>query len=136
MNWIKNSLQKANENSNKRNIQLQFLWILVAFAVAIISYKLYSQKIILNKALISYGFISLFAVVIYFRPIILKPILLIWLMIGLLLGEITSTIILGIVYYLLFFPITFIIRIFSDKSLLAAKWYSKEDHKIDYQKLF
>lgn len=135
MNWIKINLQKAKLNSDKKNIQIQFLWILVILASSIISYKLYKQQLIVDKAFVLYGMVSLLAAIIYFKPIILKPILLLWLLFGLFLGEITSTIILGIIYFFLFFPITFFLRITNKGNKIKSGWHT-DLKKIDYEKLY
>jgi hypothetical protein len=52
-------------------------------------------------------------------------------------GEITSVIILGLIYYLLFFPITFILRKTRQKDAPDEPgWHSREKDIIDYKKLY
>jgi hypothetical protein len=54
---------------------------------------------------------------------------------GQILGEITSTIILGLVYFVLFFPITLFIRIFRKKKEETG-WLKKSDELSDYEKMY
>lgn len=137
MNWIKLLVVKAKENSSLRKIQLQFLVILFIAAMSIIVYQWYQKNWSYQVMLISTCLILLISGIIYVKPVILKPILFIWLLLGLFLGEITSTIIIGIIFYFLFFPITFILRMKNrKKEIYRSRWVFRENDTIDYHKLY
>ncbi|MDY8138856.1 SxtJ family membrane protein [Aquimarina sp. 2201CG5-10] len=137
MNWIKLLYAKAITNSSLRKIQIQFLVILFVATIGVIGYQFYIQNWTLNTSLIATGVIALVFGIIYKKPIVLKPLLLIWLLFGLLLGEITSTIILGFIFYFLFFPITFILRVKNRKKQTThPRWILRENDQIDYNKLY
>ncbi|MCL6294415.1 SxtJ family membrane protein [Jejuia spongiicola] len=137
MNWIKHMLDKAAINSGQRKIQLQFLAILCIIAISIIGYKFYIKEWTLNITFISIAILLLIVGILYKKTILLKPFLWIWLLFGLLLGEITSSIILAFIFYLLFFPITFILRKANSKKRISKpQWFSRENDNIDYHKLY
>ncbi len=130
-------LDKAAINSGQRKIQLQFLAILCIVAISIIGYKFYIKEWTLNITFISIAILLLIVGILYKKTILLKPFLWIWLLFGLLLGEITSSIILAFIFYLLFFPITFILRKANSKKRISKpQWFSRENDNIDYHKLY
>ncbi len=69
------------------------------------------------------------------EPMSLQPIYRLWMKFGLLLSRITTPIILGIVFYLLIFPMGFVMRTFSRDPMTrqfddAAKTYRVISHKV------
>ncbi len=137
MIWIRELFFKALNNSSMRKIQIQFLGILFVVAMTIVGYQYYIKSLSLYNTIIVVGIIIIISGIFYRKPMILKPLLFIWLLIGLFLGEITSTIILAFIFYFLFFPITFILRFKNrKKEINSSRWISTEKNKIDYNKLY
>lgn len=129
--------KKALANTQKLKIQRQFLGLLTLIALAIILYRYFKIDVTLFTTLLLAGVVFMFAALVYFIPKLLSPVLYIWLFLGLLLGEITSTLILGLVFYILFFPITFILRNIRSKNDVEKEgWFSRKDDEIDYEKLY
>ena len=133
--WWTNFFEKLRKNSAKKRIQRQFLLILVVFALGYLGYGYWKHFFSIQQALLGLGVTFLFGLVLYILPRLLKPLLYLWLLLGMLLGEITSFILLGIIYYLLFFPITFILRVTRKNTLGTPKWHTRLEDVIDYRKL-
>jgi len=129
--------KKALANTKMLKIQRQFLGILTLIALAIVLYRYFKIDVDLYTTLLLAGVVIIVATLFYFLPKLLQPLLYIWLLFGLLLGEITSTLILGLVFYILFFPITFILRKIRSKNAAEEEgWFSRKDDVIDYEKLY
>lgn len=129
MSWIKRTYKEISTLATKKRKQRQFGIMLAIIFLAIAGYKFYKEEPYLIAACIGGG-IALVTMVV---PIFWMPLLHVWFFIGKILGEISSTIILGTVYYLLFFPVTFIRRLAQKK--VEAGWV---DHsgEIDYTKQY
>jgi len=137
MNLIKRLIQKASTNTGVRKIQIQFLMLLVTIMVCIVGLKYFQGNYKLNHVFVTTGLLLIVGVVVYFKPAIIRPFLWVWLLFGLIVGEVTSAIILGIIFYALFSPITFAIRILKRKSgANDPKWVMRKPSSIDYSKLF
>lgn len=137
MNWISNLFQKAIINSRNKKIQKQFIFIIAIFILVIISYKLYNKELPINTGVTYIILVFILTLICYLFPVLIQPILVIWLIIGLLLGEFTSSIILGIVYYLLFSPITLTLRLVKkDKFKTNPQWFDSSKKTTNYNKLY
>ena len=134
MRWTK-FFEKLQKNSAKKKIQRQFLYILLFLSVAYFCYGYWKFNFTTSRFLIGLVIVFALGILCFILPKLLKPLLFIWLLLGMLLGEITSFILLGIIYYLLFFPITFIIRKTSKNPPDTPNWHSREKDVIDYKKL-
>lgn len=135
MSWIKNTLETLEKNSKDKGKQRQFGVLVIAFLLLLFFVSVYKEGLILNsKQLYTITGSALTGIVMFFIPVIFYPFLFIWLFIGNILGEISSFIILGIVYYALFTPITFILKIINRKKVTTG-WINREE-SIDYEKLY
>lgn len=104
MNWIKASLTKSLKIAIRKNKQQQFLWLISTIFLIVFSYQYYQSTplyYLLYLSLISY-LLSFFFTKIAF------PFLYIWMFIGIILSEISSTIVLGVIYFLCFLPLRFL----------------------------
>lgn len=135
--WWTSFFGKLRQNADRKKIQRQFLLILLLVAFSYFGYKFWKQGFADNTLLFGLGITIVSGSMLYFIPILLKPLLYLWLLLGMVLGEITSFILLGIIYYLVFFPITFILRKSSKKEPYdRPKWRSREVDIIDYKKMY
>jgi len=105
MNWIKRKYQAADGIARDGKKQRQFLWlvsgILLVFA-GIIYYKHgYFQLELIGIAGFSLALSFLYACIVRWP-------LLVWSLLGILLSEVTSTILLAIVFYLLLLPFSLV----------------------------
>lgn len=122
--------------SSLKRKQRQFGLLFSAILLGIALYAGYTHSFYKNSVLIGFGIALLLLIVSFFLPSVLKWPLLIWFYLGKILGEITSTIILGIIYFIVFTPITFLRRVFKKKEHEASGWVNRENKKIDYKKLY
>ena len=116
MRWIKNIYGEVRENSIQTKKQKQFGLLLLAIMVILLTVSFYKNGFLLDtkqlslvSSLVSIGLITLLV------PKIFYPFLVIWLCIGAVLGEVTSFIILGILYYCFITPITCFLRMKNKK---------------------
>lgn len=99
----------------------------------ILSIYFYNNPL-LTFILITVGF--LFFTVAFIKPDLLLPLNKLWMRFGLLIGRIISPIVLGVIYFGLFMPISFIMRLIGrDELRLRANndgtyWISKENSSI------
>jgi hypothetical protein len=134
MRWIKNIYGEVRENSIQTKKQKQFGLLLLAIMVILLTVSFYKNGFLLDtkqlslvSSLVSIGLITLLV------PKIFYPFLVIWLCIGAVLGEVTSFIILGILYYCFITPITFFLRM-KNKKEYNSGWITKQTI-VDYKKL-
>ena len=129
--------KRISRNASKRSIQRQFVVILLFVGLVVTAFMYWKDRISLQSIIVMATVLVIFGALGFMVPLIIRPLLYVWLLIGMLLGELTSTVILGMVYYLLFFPITFILRKLKRKSSLnEPAWHSRKDDKIDYRKYY
>ena len=135
MNWINRAWNKSMKLANTKKMQRQFAFLLLAFLLGLISYALVVGNI--DKVFLVTGGVLILLVILIglFRLKWMLFPLSIWLILGQLLGEITSTIVLAFIYYLIFFPITFLIRIFK-KNEEKVGWQEINSMNSDYRKLY
>ncbi|MBQ4821786.1 SxtJ family membrane protein [Aquimarina sp. MMG016] len=135
MNWIKSNFNTVKKNSLDKKKQRQFGVLVIALLLAIFFVSVYKDGLIFNnKQIITVVSSLVLGGLLLLLPILIFPFLFIWLFVGNILGEISSFVILGIVYYLLFFPITSVLKI-TNKKKITTGWIDKKE-SIDYEKLY
>ncbi len=126
MSWIKRTYRQVEALSSQRRKQRQFIILMTIIGTFLALFQWYKEVPFENTLYVTGGVLLTW---IYpkgwYIPLIL------WFFIGKVLGEITSTIVLGVVFYLLFFPITFVRRLMlpSDES-----GWVKVNEEVDYTK--
>lgn len=134
MRWIKNIYSEVHQNSIQIKKQNQFGLLLLVIMVVLLMVSFYKNGFLLDtKQLWLASSLVIIGLITFLAPKIFYPFLVIWLCIGAVLGEITSFIILGILYYCFITPITFILRI-KNKKEYGSGWITKQN-TIDYKKL-
>lgn len=108
------------------NRKFGFFFTLVFFIAWIYFYR--SSSIIISYFLLSTSL--LFITVTLLKPKLLLPLNRLWMQFGFLLGIIISPIVLGIIFFLLFTPMGFIMRLFSRDELSLKLIKSKTFWKI------
>ncbi|WP_299887558.1 SxtJ family membrane protein [uncultured Lacinutrix sp.] len=135
MNWIKSILEKVLQSSRQPKKQKEFGYLLLVVLVIVFGVSIYKNGIVLNQSqiiIITAFFLILFITFTIRR--ILLPFLIIWLLIGELLGVISSFLIMGAVYFVLFSPISLILRLSRKDKPYKPEWKTVT-RKIDYKKL-
>ncbi|GEM_PF-1849489 len=128
MNWI--STIKTHAYSRKK--QQQFLWLIFSLFVLVVGWDYYQNQTV-NYYLVGTALICIslsFTV-----PFLVSPLLFVWLIFGKVMGEITSTVVLFVIYYLVFTPITLLLRI-NRKEFNKATWKKREQSKVNYKKMY
>jgi len=100
MNWIKHTHRSVTQFARRRKKQREFLWLLAGITLLIFGYKWYNGEADYNSLIVA---IALFILSIIFQKIA-QPILYIWMFFGRLLSEITSFIILALIFILGIIP--------------------------------
>jgi ABC-type phosphate/phosphonate transport system permease subunit len=102
MNWISKTHRSTLLLAAEKKKQKQFLWLISLISFAVFGYKYYLVHTLNYSPAIIGGLTLLISLV---SPLIALPFLYIWMFIGNILSEITSTIILGFIYFLILTPI-------------------------------
>ncbi|MDO6596432.1 SxtJ family membrane protein [Oceanihabitans sp. 2_MG-2023] len=135
MNWIKTTLSKIIETSKSPKKQKEFGYLSAFVIFIILGISIYKNGLVLNQSQIFIGSSLLLILLITFTlKRIFLPFLTLWLLVGELLGFVTSYFIMGIVYFTLFSPISLLLRLFKKEKTYKAAWVLV-DRKIDYKKL-
>ena len=135
MSWIKTSLSKVIETSKSPKKQKEFGYLSAVIIFIILGISMYKNGFLLNQSQIFIGSSLLFILLITFTvKRVFLPFLIVWLVLGELLGLVTSFFIMGIVYFILFSPISLIVRLFRKEKAYKAEWVLV-DREIDYKKL-
>jgi len=101
MSWIKNTHRSTLSFATQKKKQKQFLWLISSICFIAFGYSIYQNSY--NYLLLIIGGFGL--TLSFTFPLLTLPFLYIWMFIGGLLSEITSTIMLGIIYFLILTPI-------------------------------
>ncbi len=135
MNWIKTIFKTSVRNSLNTKKQKQFGY-LVSFLLALyLSISIYKSGLIFNtKQSIVLIVLVIFIVLTLSFVKALYPLLFVWFLIGELLGKLSSFIILAIVYYIIFTPITTLLNSRDKTKRYSAKWIDRRD-TINYEEL-
>lgn len=107
MSWIKRTYYRALNVAQNGKKQQQFLWLVTAVLILIVGI-IYFKRNYVHLELLGVAGISLAFSFLY--GCIVKYPLLVWTIFGFVLSEITSTILLAIVFYLIIFPVGLIAR--------------------------
>lgn len=136
MNWIKDQLNNIKNNSLGSKKQRQFGFLLLFILALIIGISIYKDGFIFNsKQQLCTMLFALFLGITFVFPKIFTPVLFLWLIFGAIIGEISSFIILGIIYYFFFSPITIVLRVFKKEKTYKPKWIERKEI-INYEKLY
>ena len=103
-----------------------------AFVFIILGLYLY----IFEKSQLGFLFFALFflfLIISFLQPQLLRPLNKIWMMLGLILGMIVSPMVLGVIYFGLFTPISFLMKIFN-RDELNLKNKNQETYWIENNK--
>lgn len=135
MSWIKQTLKTVRDTSIDKNKLKQFAGIVIAFLLFLFCLSVYKKGLLFHqKQILIASVIGILTILLFLVPLIFSPFLFVWLFVGNILGEISSFIILGIIYYLFFTPISLIIRLKKKKKTIKG-WIDKKE-TIDYKKLY
>jgi hypothetical protein len=135
MSLINTIYKKLLETSQSSKKQKEFGYLVLIVLALIFGYDCYKNGFSFNPKI--NGLIITFVVVLIITFVVRTlffPILFIWLFIGEVLGAITSTIIMGIVYFLLFSPIVLLLKIFRKEKPYKPEWKTVT-RAVDYTKL-
>lgn len=136
MNWIKQTIFEINMLSNTISKQKQFGFLVLAVLLFLFVRSYYNSNLIFNSKQIALLIsISIVLSFILCYPKWLKLFLVIWLFIGRLLGEISSFLLLSIIYFLVLFPVILVRNLFLKKESTKTGWILKNNSTIDYKKL-
>lgn len=136
MSRIKDTVTEVMNNSRKRSKQLQFGILLLAMLLAILGYSIYQTGLLHDqKQIILALFAIITAGITFFYPKILYPLLFVWLMIGNILGVISSFIIFAVIYFLIITPVALTLRLLKKDKRELAGWINKTN-VTDYSKLY
>lgn len=136
MSWIKSTILEINVLSNTKLKQKQFGYLVLSILLFLFVTTYYKSNLVFHYkevVLLSSIFVILFCVLVL--PKSFRIFLFVWLLTGRLLGEITSFILLSIIYFLVLFPVVLFKKIFSKKEKTKAGWIAKSKF-IDYKKLY
>lgn len=136
MNWIKQTYHHVNELSSTAKKQKQFGLLFAGILLAICAFSIYKNNAFTLAIYLCSGISIALINIVLFAPKLLKWPLLVWLYLGKILGEITSTVVLAILYFFIFTPITALNRLFSKKSTMQKNWVERKNTIIDYKKLY
>jgi len=127
MNWIKVAWNKSKEDSGMKRKQRQFA-LLILVLLGLFYWRQWDYLVL---SMHPYYLIGVLPVTALFVPVILKPFLLIWLLFGNIMAEISSFVLLFLMYYLLALPIKFFL-----KSKSESGWVKPEKVESDYKNLY
>lgn len=134
MNWIKVKIEHAKKISLELRKQKQFGFLVSIFVLLILVKTFYKNGFLLDgKQLILISVLVLCVSITIVKSELLKIILFFWMLLGQVLGGITSSIVLVITYYIFLTPIVIFVKLFEKKNKIKG-WINKQN-KIDYTKL-
>ncbi|WAC03800.1 SxtJ family membrane protein [Lacinutrix neustonica] len=135
MNWIKTPLSKVLTMSKLPKKQRDFGYLLSVVLICVLGVSIYKNGFLLNQSQIFMAVGLLLVLLITFTvKRILLPFLIVWLLIGEVLGAVTSFLIMGVVYFVVFSPISLILRSSRREPSYQPEWKTVT-REIDYKKL-
>lgn len=135
MSWINTTFSKLLETSQSSKKQKQFGYLLLVVVSLFFAFDCYNNGFDFSaktKSLMI-TFVLILLVTFVFKKAF-QPFLLVWLLIGEILGAITSTIIMGFVYFGIFSPIVLCLKLFRKENIYQSEWKTV-NKPIDYTKL-
>jgi hypothetical protein len=128
MYWIKDIWKNSGELAKGQKKQRQFGGMILGILGLVVVIRFW------NENQITYGLLGCTIAMLLITiliPSVLKATLQIWFVLGSILGEITSTLILGVIYFLLFVPINLFRR-----NKIKSGWQKVDDTDRDFEKLY
>ncbi|WP_034061025.1 SxtJ family membrane protein [Lacinutrix jangbogonensis] len=133
MSWINETIEKTLTNAKQPKKLFQFGVLIIAVLLIGLVLSFYKHGFIFDtNQLVIASLLGLSLCITFLFRTLWTPFLFIWLCFGEILGLFTSTLILGIVYFLIFSPIAFIINLTGKKERYKSGWlkgYVNEDYK-------
>lgn len=134
MSWIDSIFNVSRQFAGVKQKQQQFCWLIAAGIIIWLVYNYFYRgqtDVVIVPSLI-FVFVMLLS---FMLPRLVYYPLFIWYLLGEVMSEIISTLILGIVYFGFFFPITYIMRIFRKKRDESG-WVEYKQPNSDYRKMY
>jgi len=136
MSWIKAVLDKARIQTQPRRIQNQFISLIIILLASYMTYTYFFDRLPNNKAAaITCIILFLFLVYIFERHYLIYPILFLWFLIGIILGEILFYFLSIILFFLVFCPIAFWQRSIQKVDTNSPEWHQIKIEN-DLEKLY
>jgi hypothetical protein len=133
MSWIKEMIDKTVTNAKQSKKLFQFGILIIAVLGIGLVLSFYKQGFVFNTdQLVIASLFGLSLCITFIFIMLWMPFLFVWLCFGEVLGLFTSILILGIVYFLIFSPIAFIINLTGEKERYKSGWlkgYVNENYK-------
>lgn len=124
MRWIDSILKTAKTNSLKPSKTKWFIGM-IAVLLLVLNYRYYPQP----ELIVCSSIVGVYLIISLFIPKMIQPLLYGWLIFGGILGEISGTILLAIVYFAAAWPM----KVFIPKAK-SKGWIKPETTDKDYQK--
>lgn len=112
MNWIKKIHKSVSLFSKNKKKQKEFLWLVAGIILIIFGYKWYNASINYTMLIIA----AVLFVISFTFPKIIQPILYLWMYFGRILSEITSFIILALIFIFGIIPMGIFYRLSRNKT--------------------
>lgn len=125
MNWINRISYNAKKVARLKGKQQQFLWLIATVLLVMAGVKMYNALPFFSIALVGF----LISIISFIRPNVSYPILYIWMIIGAILSEVSSSIVLVIVFFFVIFPI----RVIKGVQKNEEGWIDSEVSNFDDQ---
>lgn len=137
MNWIKQIITSAKSKAEEDNMQRQFAWLMIAFCGIYVVYRFYiGFQMDLRLWVVLILAICFMMLLVSNKTGILRHVLLVWFTIGFFLGEISSTIILGFIYWIIFTPIVVFLNLLSKKETTTSEGWSDYESSENYEQMY
>ena len=129
MNWLERTYQKILHQSASKRMQRQLIALL--FVINAIILTVYFLDNIYHNYTPILLTVSVVLIILFFTfPIVFRPLLFVWLFIGRIIGEITSTVVLSVIYFIFIVPMNW----FRKKTTPPKGWVnSKNSDNFDEQ---
>jgi hypothetical protein len=134
MKWINSIYSKILQSSASSKKQKDFGYLLLVVTGVLYAHSIFKNGFNLND---TYYFLATFLVILIITFVyrkIFTPLLFLWLLIGEIMGGITSVLIMGVIYFLIFSPIVLILKLFRKEKIYQPEWKTVS-RTIDYSKL-
>ncbi len=126
MSWINKKIKISAHLAAQKKKQQQFLWLFAALFIGVFGYGVWDDNLNYIPAIIGGGLLLLSFVF----PKLIQPVLLGWMLLGMLLSELFSPIVLGLIYFIGIVPS----RLFVKKN--PGNGWVKTDEKTNFDQQF
>jgi len=135
MHWIKTIFNKVLNTAKLPKKQKEFGYLVLVVLLIALGLSFYKHGFIFNAVQVYLAIgLGIILFITFTVKRILIPFLLLWLLFGELLGVITSFLIMALVYFILFSPIAIVLKVFKKEKVYIPEWKTVS-RKIDYKKL-